>query len=275
MKKIAIIMYLKNARNSEHYNLQEQFLRVIPADFATQYGLTQLRNSYLSLFEKEDEAYLQSQAFADTKKIEAQDSVRDQRLRYVDLSVQSKGLSTVASEVEAAEKITFAMKPYVGAAAKPYAENTAMIMNLVKKLQSDEYAPYVQTLGLTDAVTALKAANDQFIAAYSHRADAKRVRTVTDNLKTIRPQVDNAAQKLFDGINALYLVNELVDQDQAKEKAIGVVIDAVNAEIVQFTETLSRRGAGSKAKVDPDDDKPVIPPDEPGGDGEDDRPVIE
>ena len=52
---------------------------------------------------------------------------------------------------------------------------------------------------------------------------------------------------------------------------VGAVIDAVNAEIVQFAETLSRRGIGKKAKVEPDD-KPVTPPEEGGGG---DRPEIE
>ena len=57
---------------------------------------------------------------------------------------------------------------------------------------------------------------------------------------------------------------------------IGAVIDAVNAEIVQFSETLSRRGVGKKAKVEPDD-KPIIPPEEGGGGdgGGSDRPEIE
>lgn len=57
---------------------------------------------------------------------------------------------------------------------------------------------------------------------------------------------------------------------------VGAVIDAVNAEIVQFAETLSRRGIGKKAKVEPDD-KPVTPPEEGGGGsgGGGDRPEIE
>lgn len=275
MKKISEILYLSRARNAEHYNLYTQLQRVVPADFATLYKVAALRDSFVTLFEKENEAYLQSMAFADTKEIEEKDTVRDKRFRYLDLTMQSKQLSTVDAELKAAEKIAFAMKPYVGAPSKPFSENTAMVEDLVKKLQSSEYSSYVQTLGLTDAVIALKTANDDFVAVYSRRADEKRVRSISDNLRIIRPQVDEAARKLFEAINALYLVNELVEKDQAKMTAIGGVIDAVNAEIVQFSETLARRGVGSKAKVEPDDDKPIITPDEPGDGGEDDRPVIE
>lgn len=273
MKKITDISYLTQARNAEHYNLHTQLLKAIPADFASTYKVTALRDTYAGLFAKEDESYLQSLGYADTKEIEAKDAVRDQRFRFVDLTVQTKLLSMTDAEVKAAEKVSFAMKPYAGAASKPFSENTAMVEDLVKKLQSAEYSSYVQTLGLTDAVVALKTANDDFVAVYSRRADEKRVRNVSDNLKTIRPQVDDAARKLFEAINALYLVSEMIENDQAKITAIGGVIDAVNAEILQFSETLSRRGVGKKAKIDPDD-KPLIPPEEGGG-GEDDRPVIE
>lgn len=271
MKKIADISYLTQARNAEHYNLYSQILRVVTTDFATTYKLTALRDSLAAAFDDEDEAYLQSQSYADTKDIEEKDTVRDRLFRLIDLSIQSKKLSLVEAETKAAEKVAFGIKPYSGAASKPFAENTAMVDDMVKKLQSAEYTAAVQTLGLTDAVVALKTANDDFVAAYSRRADEKRIRSISDNLKKIRPQVDEAARKLFDAINALYLVNELVEKDQAKKTAIGAAIDAINAEIVQFAETLSRRGVGAKAKVD-SDDRPIIPPKE---DDKDDRPVIE
>lgn len=274
MKKIPEILYLKSARNAEHYNLQEALLKAVSTSFAAEYKLTELRNSYMSLFEKEDSIYLQNKAFADTKELSDRDAVRDRFFRLVKLTIQSKQLSLIPAEVAAGDKLAFAMKPYSTAASKPDAENTAMVSDFVKKLQSDEYSSYVQTLGLTEVVASLKTANDEFAELYSRRADEKRVRTVTETLLQIRPQVDDAARKLFEAINAIYMVSEMIEKDAAKTAAIGAVIDAINAEIVQFSETLSRRGIGSKAKVNPDDDRPVIPPEEGGG-GEDDRPVIE
>lgn len=274
MKKIPEILYLKSARNAEHYNLQEALLKAVSTSFAAEYKLTELRDSYASLFDKEDSIYLQNKAFADTKELSDKDAVRDRFFRLVKLTIQSKQLSLIPAEVAAGDKLAFAMKPYSTAASKPDAENTAMVSDFVKKLQSDEYSSYVQTLGLTEVVASLKTANDEFAELYSRRADEKRVRTVTETLLQIRPQVDDAARKLFEAINAIYMVSEMIEKDAAKTAAIGAVIDAINAEIVQFSETLSRRGIGSKAKVNPDDDRPVIPPEEGGG-GEDDRPVIE
>lgn len=271
MKKISDLVYLQSARNAEHYNLYLRTLNIVTTDFAAKYKLAALREAFATAFDNEDEAYLQSKSFADTKEIDAKDAVRDKRFRHIFLTTESKELSLVEAEVKAAEKVAFAITPYTGAASKPFAENTAMVEDMAKKLQSAEYAPYVQTLGLADAVAALKTANDDFVVAFSRRADEKRIRSVSDNLKKLRPVTDETARKLFEAINALYLVNDLVDKDQAKETEIGTVIDAVNAEIVQFSETLSRRGTGKKAKVEPDG-KPVTPPEQEGGNN---RPEIE
>lgn len=269
MKKIPEILYLARARNAEHYHLQEALLKAVTEDFATKYKLTSLRKNYVDLFKEEDAVYLQTLGYADTAELSAKDAVRDKYFRFVRLTIESKQLSLDDKEVSAANKLAFIMKPYTLAASKPDAENTAMVSDLVKKLQSDEYAPYVKTMGLTDAVTALKTANDDFDEVYSHRAGEKKTKAVTDNLLKIRPRVDAAFLKLSEAINALYLVSEVIENDTEKTTEIGVVIDAVNAEILQFSETLSRRGAGAKAKIEPDD-HPIIDPDEGG-----DHPVIE
>ena len=275
MKSIPEILYLTRARNAEHYRLQEALLKAVPADFATKYKITALRDKYVSLFEKEDSIYLQTRGFADTKELADQDAVRDRLFRLIRLTIQSKELSLVEAEAKAAAKLAFAIKPYSAAASKPDAENTAMVSDCVKKLQSDEYSSSVQALGLTEALTALKTANEEFDAIYSRRADEKRVKTVSEKLTEIRPQVDAAFLEIANAINALYTVNALIDKDQTKETELGGVIDAVNAEILQFSETLSRRGAGKKTKVEPDD-RPIIDGDDdkPSGGGND-RPEIE
>lgn len=276
MKKIPAIAYLQRARNAEHYNLQEALLKAISAQFASKYKLDPLRNAYQTLFEKEDAIFLQTRAFADTKELSEKDAVRDRYLRLFKATLLSKELGLSEEDAEAAKRVSYAFDPYTDAAARPDAENTAMVSDMVKKLQSDTYAADLAKLGLTEIVAALKKANDEFAESYSRRADEKRIRRMNESLLEIRPQVDEAAAKLFEAINALYLVNEAIEKDVEKSAEIGAVINAVNAQIVQFSETLSRRGAGKKVKVQPDD-KPDItdptptPPDQGGSD----RPEIE
>lgn len=269
MKKIIEIKYLNQARNSEHYELQVQLLTVITPEFATKYGISGFRTNYASAFEKEDEAFLESQALPDTKLVQEKDAARDERLRYVELGVQMKQISLVAIEKEAAEKITYVLQPYKGAANKPYSENTALVRDLVKKLQSATYASFVGKLGLTDAVVALAEANEAFDVVYSHRSDEKQVRSGLDNLKALRPIVDDGFRQLAEAISALHLVAEMIEHNATKATEIGLIVDSVNARILQFSETLSRRGAGAKAKLEPDTDPSINPGENQGGD---DRP---
>ena len=168
--------------------------------------------------------------------------------------MQSKKLSLVADEVTAAEKIEYILKPYGLMSTKPNAENTAMVSDFVKKLQSDDYSQYVATLGLTAAVEALKTVNGMFSSLYSRRADEKRVRTVTESLREVRRKVDIALAELREAINAIYIVNALVEKSEEKEAEIGAVVDAVNADVLQFAELLSRRGIGRKIAVSTDDE---------------------
>lgn len=247
------IKNLARARNAEHYWLQEAILRAVTAEFATKYGISVPFEAYRKAFEGEDAIYMQTREFLDTKELADKDAERDKLFRFMKLTIQSKKLSLVADEIEAAEKLAYVIKPYILASAKPDAENTAMVSDFVKKLQSDDYSHYVATIGLTNAVDALKTANDTFSTIYSRRADEKRVRTVSESLQKVRRKVDAALVELINAINAIYTVNAIVEKNEEKEEEIGAVIDAVNAEILQFAETLSRRGIGRKITVSTDD----------------------
>ncbi len=253
MRKLNGISYLYRARNAEHYRLQEALLRAITAEFSTKYQLAALREAYSKAFENEDSIYLQTRSFTDTKALNAKDAERDRLFRLVSLTIQNKELSLDATEAETGATLAYVLKPYKGATSKADAENTAMVSDFVKKLQSDDYSSEVEALGLTAAVAALKTANDEFDVIYSHRANEKRVRALAEKIRKARRKVDVAFAKLADAINALYAANELVEKDATKEAEIGAVIDAANAEILQFAETLSRRGVGKKSTSAADD----------------------
>lgn len=60
--------------------------------------------------------------------------------------------------------------------------------------------------------------------------------------------------------------------DKPSTGGISTVIDTINAEILQLSETLSRWEVGSRVKVE-QDENPLIPPEEGGG--KNNRPVIE
>ena len=252
---------LNNARNAEHYQFHSDVLSIVTVEVATAQKIEGLRSEYAALFDKENTAFIQNRAYESTKEVEAKDRVRDELFLYIKQTVDSNLYCPVATKKAAAEKLSFAMKPYRSANSKAFAENTAQVTNLVADFQSETYAEYVELLGLTDAVEQLKTANNEFNAIYMGRSGEKLVRASTENMKSIRPKVDTAYRSLASAINALYQVNSLVTRSESTEAELGGLIDGVNGLIVQLHQTLSLRGAGSTSDVNTDD---VVSPD--GGD---------
>ena len=244
---------LNNARNAEHYQFHSDVLSIVTVEVATAQKIEGLRSEYAALFDKENIAFIQNRAYESTKEVEAKDRVRDELFLYIKQTVDSNLYCPVATKKAAAEKLSFAMKPYRSANSKAFAENTAQVTNLVADFQSETYAEYVELLGLTDAVEQLKTANNEFNAIYMGRSGEKLVRASTENMKSIRPKVDTAYRSLASAINALYQVNSLVTRSESTEAELGSLIDGVNGLIVQLHQTLSIRGAGSTSDVNTDD----------------------
>ena len=244
---------LNNARNAEHYQFHSDVLSIVTVEVATAQKIEGLRSEYAALFDKENTAFIQNRAYESTKEVEAKDRVRDELFLYIKQTVDSNLYCPVATKKAAAEKLSFAMKPYRSANSKAFAENTAQVTNLVADFQSETYAEYVELLGLTDAVAQLKTANNEFNAIYMGRSGEKLVRASTENMKSIRPKVDTAYRSLASAINALYQVNSLVTRSESTEAELGSLIDGVNGLIVQLHQTLSLRGAGSTSDVNTDD----------------------
>lgn len=244
---------LNNARNAEHYQFHSDVLSIVTVEVATAQKIEGLRSEYAALFDKENTAFIQNRAYESTKDVEAKDRERDDLFLYIKQTVDSNLYCPVAAKKAAAEKLSFAMKPYRSANSKAFAENTAQVTNLVADFQSETYAEYVELLGLTDAVAQLKTANNEFNAIYMGRSGEKLVRASTENMKSIRPKVDTAYRSLASAINALYQVNSLITRSESTEAELGGLIDSVNALIIQLHQTLSLRGSGSTSDVNTDD----------------------
>lgn len=265
MKTIIEVNNRRKSRNAEHYQLYSSFQSIISEGFATKYKLVEPRNRFVASFAKENDAYLQNQAYEGTKLIDEKNEVCDRRYRAFDLAVQSKQLADAPNEVAAAERIIFLMTPYKGAPQKPHAENIAMVKDLVEQLESDKYAADIETLGLTAQVASLKSSVMEFETALSNRAGERLARIAADNMKAIRPVVEQDFADLATLISASYLMNTYIEVNTVRAAEIEVVIDAVNAEIVRFQDTLARRGIGSASQPGKDeetpkedDDKPVV-----------------
>ncbi len=245
---------LTRAHNSEFLLFHSDVLGVLTTELAEANHFGPWRATYESLYTKADSISVVNPAYASTEDIEAKDAKRDNSFAFVRNVVDNSQFSPAEAEREAGRILIYVIDPYRKSATKSYADNTREMRNLVAKLQSEEYAPYVETLGLTAAVEALGAANEDFHTTYSGRTAEKYDRVSTETMKQLRPQIIQAMLLCFSAVNAFYLVNELTEQDSAVHQQLGGAIDLINGFIVQLQETMSRRTGEGGPNVEPDDD---------------------
>lgn len=276
MKEI-VSVDLAKGRNAEHFQFHANVLTFATSALAVELKIETLQKTYADLFKREDDLYMQTRAYEETQAMNEKDRERDDLFIYIKQVVAAMLYSPVPEKKIAAQKIEFQMRPYKDAASKPVAENTAQVTNCLQVLESDANTAYITALGLTDVLPLLKQANNEFNELYVNRSDVKLGRVSNDNLKSVRSQTDEAYRAMVKAINALWLVNETIMHDAAQAAKLGGLIDNINALIVQFSETLSRRKAGTKPNI-PVDPTPKPDPDPdptPKPDPDDDRPVIE
>lgn len=246
MKEINARFNFYPARNAEHYQAHSDLLAAITPDFATTLGIAPLREEYQRLFAVENDCYLRNASYQDTPEVEAKDRRRDELFLYVSRSVSAATLCPVEATAAAAGRVAYHLAPYRDAPRLNYASNTAAVADFVQKMRDPAHAADIDALGLTAALDALDAANNDFNRVYTGRSAELLTRATSETMKTIRPQVDAAYKALASAINALYQVNELVTRNAAQEKEIGAVIDRANAVLVQLQSTLSRAGVAGK-----------------------------
>lgn len=269
MKVLNEIKYLARSHNAEHWYLYDRLLALLSTEFITKFKLAFFTDKLKTQFAREDEAYSAITKSVSTAEIADKDKARDSGLRRVDLGVQYGLYSDVPDEVEAAKRCMLVLDAHRGASEKSYAENTAEVADVVARFQSEEYASDIARLNLTEAVASLKQLNDAFNEAYTNRKPEQYARSTGDKMEVVRGEVDAAYADVADAINAIYIVAaylEPVPDDAAEIKAVA---DAMNAEIYQFSLTLSRRGVGTVTEptepTEPSDPGEPTDPEEPEG----------
>jgi hypothetical protein len=206
----------------------------------------------------EESIFKPARAFEETPEVVAADTERDELYNYIEGIIMTNCLAPVEEKRTAATALMFTVDNYKAIDRKPYAEETALVRNFVLDLQSAAKVPHVATLGLTEAVALLNTKNEAFDAKYGQRSVTNLSREVKQKMKEIRPEVDAAGSKMFDIIDALYLVNETVAKDATTHTDLAAMIDGLNAPLLWAKEILDSRKGGGKSgsgnKPSTDDD---------------------
>lgn len=272
MKAINLKFDLSRARNTEHYQFHSDMLGILTPEFCAARELTGLRIDYQSLFDIENNCYLRSRDYKDTPEVETVDKKRDDLFLFCSQTITAGQYSPVTDYQAAAKRLYFHLKPYINAPRLSYTANTAAVADFVQKMKEEANAADIATLGLTAAIDALEAANNQFNKLYTGRASELLSRATSDTMKSIRPHVDISYRIIAEAVNALYMVNELTTKNSDTRQALETVIDRMNALIILLQTILSRAGAGAKPNFKPDGSTLATLP---TNIGDDDRPEIE
>jgi hypothetical protein len=195
------------------------------------------------------EVYRTNQQYEQTSDIQQLDLERDEQFITFKVAVDYYKRGGTPAQKSAAKAIDYLLKPYRYAAGRSYANNTAELRDFMRDMQVAPYAAHLATLGLTDAVATLQAANEAFDALYNDRSKVVLHRTQLETIREGRHQWDELYRTMATVLPALHLT----EVDAAKKESIAVAIDTINAFVVQLHKTLDRRSV-KPSDVDADAD---------------------
>ena len=250
------VPYAGKSRNAEHDYLFNKLVAAITQEFATKHNFLAYHQRMTAALADENASYTRTTKYVDTDTLVQKDNARDNLFRRLKLHLQSAELDPDADTSAAAARCLEAVGSQ-NPTTLPYTENTAAVRDIVDKLESDHYAPSVEQVGAAQLVADLKAANNDFDALYTARADERYARNVSaPDMKVARAAMEAAYADVADIVNALYIQSTVLAPDEETLAEVTAIATTVNALISQYTLVLSRRGVGKTTDDTTDTDTP-------------------
>lgn len=212
-----------------------------------------LSAEFLQLYEKEvmamADAVDESRTAQETEQAEVHEKNRDNLIIYITTRISRAGTLPLEAERDAGKYLYKVIKPYIGIARLPVAQETAKIQGLLLDLRKAENAPYVTTLGLEAYLSELEKENNAYIALTSQRTQ-NRAANQTESGTVLRGRID----EYYDD---LVMLAQSFSVAVPSEKAT-TFINNLNQLISETTTAYNQRKKGSSSKGDKEDDRPVI-----------------
>ncbi|MDR1918021.1 MAG: DUF6261 family protein [Tannerellaceae bacterium] len=239
---------MNNLRNAEHFQLHASINQFLEPRMDDVPNLAQPWNTYHWRSQKGDELYKRSTKLEETKDIKERDLLRDEDFKFFGRCVAYESHSLDANTKAAAERLGNVYAIYNGANTKAYAENTALVTNLLQDLELPENKAAVETLSLTPVVESLKSNNTAVETLYDQRSEALSARRLEGRLAVTRLEMDKDLLVVVNGVNSFYVANEYGEKNEVLRAKLGEIIDGINARIEQTGRVYARR-TGRKAKT--------------------------
>lgn len=212
--------------------LSEEFIAAYEADL-------------LALADAVDE----SRAAVETSEMSTHEKNRDSLATYITTRVSRAGSLPLEAERDAGKALYRVVKPYIGIARLPVAQETAKIRGLLMDLRKEENAPYVATLGLEAYLAELESENEAYDALSQQRVNS-RAASKKESGTAIRERIDAQYDEL-----TLLAQSFAIAQPSDKSNTF---IPALNQLIAETTAAYNQRMAqgkkGEETKPEPEPD---------------------
>lgn len=225
----------------------------IEADEMPVMGLTR---EFLETFEKEllllGDAVDESRISQETEQLEACDTNRDNLSIYITTRISRAGTLPLEAEREAGKWLYKVIKPYIGIARLPNAQETSKVKGMILDLRKAEHAPYVSTLGLDAYIDELEKTNNRYEALSEQRTSAR-----VANKKESGAELRKRINVYYDDLTMLIQSHNVVSPTAQSAK----LVDDLN-QLIKETETAynQRRGISANKKPDgkPDENPDIL-----------------
>ena len=218
------------------------------------------------LIDLEQQICGQTATSVNTVPMNKQDGVRDGFLTYLYHQVDTGELSPFPNISEAARRAATVTDHYKGIQNLSMYEETERIKGLLIDLRAPKFAQDVETLGLTETLDGLEAANEAFIVLREERStDTAHEKLPTG--KEVRRRMDPYLERLALCVEASYLFSDSAEDKAAiAELALQMNQRIADAKATHNKGFAQRNGAGTAggSAVNPGG---TMPEDNTGGDG--------
>lgn len=223
---------LNSAEHVNFHNLVSGYLKTCTPE---KISATAESAAYTPLIAAEQDLVKRQQGSVLSPQMEAADGKRDDLLVYFTNAVINAERSPLEAQTAAYAHIWPTVKPYVGIAKHAVGQESAEIKGLVSDLSGADFAAYVTALNLTEALAALDAANNAYIAL-----DLQRTSEIPSKAETValRDETDKAYTSIADKATATVLLSPCPEALQFVSD-INNLIDRTNA---SYNQRMAQKG---------------------------------
>lgn len=137
----------------------------------------------------------ESRISQETEEAELHEKNRDNLAIYITTRISRAGTLPLEAERDAGKYLYKVIKPYIGIARLPVAQESAKIQGLLIDLRKDENISYVETLGLTAYLAELEKENNAYISLTSQRTQ-NRAANKKESGAVLRERIDGYYEDL-------------------------------------------------------------------------------